>query len=559
MPHNHAKSSSNTSKSKSSSRTSRNKKRLRRVTTPETDSDKENNANVDANEIEIDNHTDTDEVSDSDEDIGGHSITHDLKRRKRRRVKGSGNISGLPAFKNAARWLAASHSPNIPWLNVLAAGLERDQIIKKGSMGIVTDDKKEWEDLVMAYDLLCKLVPSFEKDIKTVIRNGSMDALIGEMNDSTSDAVSQDIRSIKDTLIQWLPDVLGRDPIPPIPPNDKKSDTRGWNHLDICRLLCTPIKLPQFDKDPEKFQQLVRENELEDGPITAGHFPSVVYGDLGDKASTAPDKVFEMLLNGWLLLLTWVHVFLGKTNANTFRDHDYEKSATFKFRKTGKAWTHRLSTVMPRTIAYAYYILRHTLSSSDDRRIEEDGVIKQDAFDAVVALFEDKEYMYEPWIEPVLAFWQNAMGFMLPSDAKPELCDKEDVHSSLNQIAQLVKSYESSTDPEPTDTSSPTNTPPATDSTESNPLTSPSTDFDQGIMDNSSVLSDVPDADVDASTPDILNLKSSSPLSSIVTASVATSVAQPPVPIASTSKIKLPKSNKLSALCNIKSHKIKRA
>ncbi|KAK7438997.1 hypothetical protein VKT23_017703 [Stygiomarasmius scandens] len=66
-----------------------------------------------------------------------------LKSSKRPRVTGPERMLGLDGFKNMARWLAVSHSPSICWINVLAAGLERDETIDKGSMGSVTEDEKE--------------------------------------------------------------------------------------------------------------------------------------------------------------------------------------------------------------------------------------------------------------------------------------------------------------------------------------------------------------------------------------------------------------------------------
>ncbi|THU91990.1 hypothetical protein K435DRAFT_862918 [Dendrothele bispora CBS 962.96] len=74
------------------------------------------------------------------------------------------------------------------------------------------------------------------------------------------------------------------------------------------------------------------------------------------------------------------------------------------------------------------------MSTSDDRRIEEGGVIKQDAFDAVIALFEDEE-----WIKQLMRDWQVQNNWMLPSENKPQLMDKDDKDSSLNQVAQAVK------------------------------------------------------------------------------------------------------------------------
>lgn len=62
---------------------------------------------------------------------------------------------GLDAFKNVARYLAARHSPSIPWIDVFAAGLERDNLVEEGSMGEIPDDddKRYNYDLFTAYML----------------------------------------------------------------------------------------------------------------------------------------------------------------------------------------------------------------------------------------------------------------------------------------------------------------------------------------------------------------------------------------------------------------------
>ncbi|THU84070.1 hypothetical protein K435DRAFT_870661 [Dendrothele bispora CBS 962.96] len=273
-------------------------------------------------------------------------------------------------------------------------------------MGIIVDDGKQREQLLYLYDILRV------EDIKSVIGDGSIGCLVQEMNESAGDTVSQDIHKIKDAIIPWLSDILERDPVPPIEPDAEKEKTRGFNHPDLGRLLCTPVKLPIFDKDPEVFCRQARENDLEHGPIvTAGHFPTMFYSDLGEQASNDPNFVFKNLLYGWLVILTWVFVFLGPTNAAAFRKNmrglldGKTENKIFKIKHHSKAYQNHLTTVTHRTIAYATFILRHTLSASNDRRIEEGGVIKQDAFDAIVSLFKDEKFIYDEWVEQVLHDW----------------------------------------------------------------------------------------------------------------------------------------------------------
>ncbi|THU88764.1 hypothetical protein K435DRAFT_803269 [Dendrothele bispora CBS 962.96] len=313
-------------------------------------------------------------------------------------------------------------------------------------MGIIVDDEKQREQLLYLYNILQADLPTFQEDIEAVIEDGSIGRLVPEMNESAGDTVSQDIHKIKDAIIPWLSDILERDPVPPIEPDAEKEKTRGFNHPDLGCLLCTPVKLPIFDKDPEVFCRQARENDLEHGPIvTAGHFPTMFYSDLGEQASNDPNFVFKNLLYGWLVILTWVFVFLGPTNVAAFRKNmrglldGKTENKIFKIKHHGKAYQNHLITVTHRTIAYATFILRHTLSASNDRRIEEGGVIKQDAFDAIVSLFKDEEFIYDEWVEQVLHDWHVQIDWMLPDSKKPQLVNENDKDSSLNHVARLVK------------------------------------------------------------------------------------------------------------------------
>ncbi|KAF9061515.1 hypothetical protein BDP27DRAFT_1428881 [Rhodocollybia butyracea] len=79
------------------------------------------------------------------------------------------------------------------------------------------------------------------------------------------------------------------------------------------------------------------------------------------------------------------------------------------------------------------------LSNSDNIHIDEGSVDKNNAFNAVVALFMDPDLMYPKWIEETLETWQLSMDWMLPKAKKAPLVDGEDAASSLTQISSVVQ------------------------------------------------------------------------------------------------------------------------
>ncbi|KAK7438996.1 hypothetical protein VKT23_017702 [Stygiomarasmius scandens] len=346
---------------------------------------------------------------------------------------------------------------------------------------------------------------------------------------------------MKDAILPWLPDVLKQDLDPPIKPDTNKEKTRGFYHPDIGCLLCTPIKLPIYDWDPKKFCHQARENELEDGPITGSHFPAVFCGDLGEEASDGKDFVFHNLLYGWLLVLTWVFLYLGRNNAAKFRKHmsglceTNGTSTMFRVQKTGKAYRCRLTSITYHTIAYASFVLRYTLLASDDHRIEEGGVIKQHAFDAVVAVFKDERFMDMDWIKETLQNWQTQVSWMLPTEKQPEILDKDDTASSLNQIAHILQkkkemkaaSSAMSTSANSSDapinsengTSTSPSTPPATSSPLSEPAVNPSEQPLKTITNTS--MATVP-------APDPSSTSSSMPFSMLTPGPPGTTIASKP-------------------------------
>ncbi|KAF9060878.1 hypothetical protein BDP27DRAFT_1491060 [Rhodocollybia butyracea] len=144
-----------------------------------------------------------------DEDLDSNS-SQPAKRRKGRNGNILGQLEkkaakvGLEAFKNSARWITTSWSPSIPWHRVFQVGLESDSIIVEGCMGDLELEEQEQTELLEVYEILKYSVPSFETEISSVLEADALDELISEMSTSGSDAVSQDIRKLKNTFLDII-------------------------------------------------------------------------------------------------------------------------------------------------------------------------------------------------------------------------------------------------------------------------------------------------------------------------------------------------------------------
>ncbi|THU85332.1 hypothetical protein K435DRAFT_869396 [Dendrothele bispora CBS 962.96] len=365
---------------------------------------------------------------DSERDSTRPTITESL--RNKRKKKGDGqSVNDLDAFKDAARRFACTYSPYINWSRVLTTGLERDEVIEDGCRNIA-DKEPERSKVLELYDLLLGVVPDALDLLREVVDNEAVDEL---MNLAASGLISNDIRGLKSRILDWSKVFLDiQEFIPPIPAEGKK--VRGWYHTQLARLLCTPVKLDEYDKNPAEFCARVRENSI---CIDHRCFPSCFYSDAGVKASKHRDFVCEDLLLSTLLAKVWVDIFLGHTNAETFADNPNTK---FRVLKKGKAYQYGITEVTYRSIAYASLLMRHSLSSSTDWWTDDGAVVKRAAFDAVVALFEDPKYIQEEWNLDLLNAWNTTLGWLLPSaDAITGLESDDDEDCSLNMIQTIVQ------------------------------------------------------------------------------------------------------------------------
>jgi hypothetical protein len=134
------------------------------------------------------------------------------------------------------------------------------------------------------------------------------------MRKAASSSVSQDIEDLKPAILDYAREALNLDFFdPPIDSTGDKQNVRGFHHPQLAELLVTPLKLPDYCLDPDKYEsfnasflsdvslrfcQQVREGEI---VINHRQFPCTFYHDYGEQASTHPLRVTDGLLGSKLL------------------------------------------------------------------------------------------------------------------------------------------------------------------------------------------------------------------------------------------------------------------
>ncbi|KIK51785.1 hypothetical protein GYMLUDRAFT_64632 [Collybiopsis luxurians FD-317 M1] len=99
------------------------------------------------------------------------------------------------------------------------------------------------------------------------------------------------------------------------------------------------------------------------------------------------------------------------------------------------------------SIAYAAFIfasdspkLHHTISPSDDLQVNKGCVNKHQAFDTLIAIFENEKYKNNDWIKKTLDVWQEFVSWMLPL-SKNKAPEDEDEDLTLNQMQCVLKAW----------------------------------------------------------------------------------------------------------------------
>ncbi|KAF5337566.1 hypothetical protein D9757_015284 [Collybiopsis confluens] len=281
----------------------------------------------------------------------------------------------------------------------------------------------------------------FETLLVEAINESRLKHLIRKMYIQVSDGISQDVRSLKERILDYVEDTLDEEMYPRIKRGAKKSHTRGFWHPQLARLLVPATMLEKFQADPDLFCQQYRNCRLEGSPILSTHIPSFFYADLGNLVSCDFQMIFSGLLEGQLITL--VHLYLGKENATEYQEYYRNLRNTgdnkkFTVKKAGKAYQRKITSISFPMIAYTMMIIWHSLASCDNRRRKEGSVDKVKAFKACMAMANDPSLYNKAFLKRVNKYYTELVGWMLPEETKPPLQNDEDPHCGLSLMSKVL-------------------------------------------------------------------------------------------------------------------------
>ncbi|KAH9924457.1 uncharacterized protein B0H18DRAFT_1211888 [Fomitopsis serialis] len=257
--------------------------------------------------------------------------------------------------------------------------------------------KSELRYILEAFKRLITVCPTIKRILPELQKRRDETDINAVIDKAQNSGRTDDISRLKYELLYYLPRVNGIDT--PDPKLEKES--RGWRCHATARMLCPRDLRDEFDADPEKFCQEVR-NGARKLEINHDNWPTLAYSE----TEYNPENLDFGLLKSAFLLRCWLCLFKGPSSAR-LADNLGTK------RKGGRhvvAQTYNITRVDEYSLCYTVLLARFLLNGIHDWA-RDDGVFIGAAFWAnMKSLFEDKK-----WRDDTLAWWnENVFGIKRP-------------------------------------------------------------------------------------------------------------------------------------------------
>ncbi|KAF5367844.1 hypothetical protein D9615_010572 [Tricholomella constricta] len=270
--------------------------------------------------------------------------------------------------------------------------------------------QRERDRTFAAFQHLAELIPGFKT--KLLNTDGAVIAsYLSNLTRGANDARSDDVSSIKKSVAIWLNQSPKTQP--PLNPDDRA--LRGLQHDTTGALLC-PL---EYDWDDKEYDFTVRTKlrTCEDGfDVYSSFYARCFYksgkGDLED--------VEKGFLRGSLLVKTFSTIFMSPSSANSivddrendenaddFRAHFSQPTASRKATKSCVAKKLRLEAITPRAIAYAAVLLHFSLTDAPHWKPIYNGFSYELLYNFIVDFFEDIEGVQAKARAKSLLKWWN--------------------------------------------------------------------------------------------------------------------------------------------------------
>ncbi|KAH9920298.1 uncharacterized protein B0H18DRAFT_1106292 [Fomitopsis serialis] len=313
-------------------------------------------------------------------------------------------------FWDAARFIPRAFGPFVNMEHILRLGL-----IISNNPDIDLDDngppicdaelqqieKCELRDAFTTYNKLLTLCPTLKQLLPHAQMNAEDFKSVGEFLDQANrNARTDDISRLRDNVMKYIYEVKGIQ----IPDSGLDKVKRGWNCEATARMLCPRNLRDEFDADPKKFCQEVRNDRR---LVDHDEWPTLAYSE----TEYDPDNLDWGLLKSPFLVKCWKATFKGPSSVNA-------EAGPTSGRKGGRktlSKAYGITTVNEYSIMYVTILARFSLSGvASWVTNDHDGPYTgSEFFKNLLFLFEDEE-----WRKDTLAWW-NTSALAKSSASKP--------------------------------------------------------------------------------------------------------------------------------------------
>ncbi|KAJ3531434.1 hypothetical protein NMY22_g8153 [Coprinellus aureogranulatus] len=207
-----------------------------------------------------------------------------------------------------------------------------------------------------------------------------------QLQKGAASARSDDTKSLKGPILDWITPVDGPPLAPPLSRSAKQN--RGFHHERTGFLLC-PAELDwSQDEFSPVIKKQLRNKEL---TVAGSHWPIFVYK--GEKFN--PDDPWMGLFRNELLIKGFKHIFTSPSSV------DDEPKAT----RSGNARIHGMSHVTPASLSYVATQIRFALSSAGVFSRTDRETDSETFYTSILELLEDPEEQDE--VKPLLLWWNQ--------------------------------------------------------------------------------------------------------------------------------------------------------
>ncbi|KAH6916530.1 hypothetical protein BKA70DRAFT_1419434 [Coprinopsis sp. MPI-PUGE-AT-0042] len=251
---------------------------------------------------------------------------------------------------------------------------------------IPEEPQARWE--VRVYQKLLKMIPSLHQRL--------MDASEEEIQKGANSARSDDTKTLKSAVVDWIVPSDGTPLNPPITRNVKMD--RGFCHPRTGFLLC-PAELDWAD---EEVKRQLRDKEL---VVSGANWPIFLYKDeVYDE-----NEPWLGLFRSKILVKAYKHIFTSPSSV------EREAKAT----RSGNARIHGMTSVTRASLAYIGTQVRFSLTSTPIFSRSDSETDSETFYNSVLDLLEDPEEQDE--VQELLSWWNKRIFPSFSSSSKQAL------------------------------------------------------------------------------------------------------------------------------------------